>query len=562
MKQMLAIPATMERLRPVVHAQVNGRDVTLMVDSGAVFSMLTPAAAASLGLRTEPLDHRLELRGVGGRVDASLTRVDVFTLAGYPMRRVEFIVAGNDLGDGIEGLLGQSVLGIADVEYDLAHGFVRLMRSEHCERSDLAYWSDVVPNSNVTIDRTNALSSHTVGTAYLNGKAIRVVFDSGANVSMLSWRAAERAGVKRGGAGVEALGYSVGVGRRSVPTWLARFDSFRIGDEEIKNARLRIGDIGMDEDMLLGADFFASHRIYVSNAQRRLYFTYSGGPVFDLSRANALSAATDDAPLAEVTVDRQPRDAAGFNARGTARAGRNDLAGAMSDLDRACALDPDDARYRYDRALVEVQLSQRDRALADLDEALRLHPDEPAALLDRARLRIAAGDGPGAVDDLGAASRVMPKEDGRHRVMGDLYLRANQYAAAEAQYDLWLATHPSDVYRADALGGRCSARLHQHGDLNGAVRDCADALALGQDQPWIRLYHGLGLLLTAHAGPALVDLNAVVAADPSNGLARYARGLARLKSGPSAAADEDLAAARRIAPNVEQAAAALGLPPP
>ena len=37
--------------------------------------------------------------------------------------------------------------------------------------------------------------------------------------------------------------------------------------------------------MLIGADFFLSHRIYVASSQRKLYFTYNGGPVFNLARA-------------------------------------------------------------------------------------------------------------------------------------------------------------------------------------------------------------------------------------------------------------------------------------
>jgi hypothetical protein len=36
--------------------------------------------------------------------------------------------------------------------------------------------------------------------------------------------------------------------------------------------------------MLLGADFFVSHRIYVSNAQHKMYFTYNGGPVFSAAQ--------------------------------------------------------------------------------------------------------------------------------------------------------------------------------------------------------------------------------------------------------------------------------------
>jgi hypothetical protein len=39
--------------------------------------------------------------------------------------------------------------------------------------------------------------------------------------------------------------------------------------------------------MLLGADFLRSHRVLVAHSQRKIYFTYTGGPVFQLNRPAA-----------------------------------------------------------------------------------------------------------------------------------------------------------------------------------------------------------------------------------------------------------------------------------
>ena len=72
---------------------------------------------------------------------------------------------------------------------------------------------------------------------------------------------------------------SGGLGARPEQTWLAPFDSFNIGDEEIQQTKLRFGDLSFAEtDMLIGADFFLSHRVFVASSQRKLYFTYNGGP--------------------------------------------------------------------------------------------------------------------------------------------------------------------------------------------------------------------------------------------------------------------------------------------
>src|SRR5258707_7596208 len=134
---------------------------------------------------------------------------------------------------------------------------------------------------------------HTIGEGYVNGQKIRVMFDTGAYTSVLSLRAAARAGIKTDSPGVVEAGYSGGIGRSRVKNYLATASSFKIGDnEEIKNARLRIQDLDLvDTDMLLGSDFFVSHHIFVANSQRKLYLTYNGGPGFNLTRTPSATAA-------------------------------------------------------------------------------------------------------------------------------------------------------------------------------------------------------------------------------------------------------------------------------
>jgi hypothetical protein len=50
----------------------------------------------------------------------------------------------------------------------------------------------------------------------------------------------------------------------------------------------------------LGADFLRSHRVLVAHSQRKMYFTYAGGPVFPLNRlhvpANESSTADNAKP--------------------------------------------------------------------------------------------------------------------------------------------------------------------------------------------------------------------------------------------------------------------------
>ena len=94
-----------------------------------------------------------------------------------------------------------------------------------------------------------------------------------------------------------------GIGRRMIPSWLAPVASFKIGDEEVRNTRLRIAAMSLpNTDMLLGADFFLSHRVYVANSQHRIYFTYNGGPVFNL----ASTPLADPEPKPDNPADKAP----------------------------------------------------------------------------------------------------------------------------------------------------------------------------------------------------------------------------------------------------------------
>ena len=82
------LPVTMNGLRPMVTAKINGAEAKFIADSGAFFSLIAPASAAEFKLRTRPAPFHLVLQGVGGSAQASITTVKEFTLAGAAIRNV------------------------------------------------------------------------------------------------------------------------------------------------------------------------------------------------------------------------------------------------------------------------------------------------------------------------------------------------------------------------------------------------------------------------------------------------------------------------------------------
>jgi len=275
------LPLTVQDTRPVVGAKINGQDAKLLIDSGSYSSSISSSAAEQ---------YKLQTGMSASHSSVSAAVVKSFKIANVDVNNLEFLVVGNQDGDsGDAGLLGQSFLERWDVEYDLANGMLRLMTDDDCQNTFLAYW--VTPGQAYTTMSIRSASTKeplTMGSAYVNGVKIRVTFDTGAPRSVLSLKAAERAGVKIDMAGVVDGGVTKGAGRNWVKSYIAPFDSFKFENgEEIRHTHLRIADLNMNSDMLLGADFFLSHRVFVANSQNKLYFTYNGGPVFNLMTASS-----------------------------------------------------------------------------------------------------------------------------------------------------------------------------------------------------------------------------------------------------------------------------------
>jgi tetratricopeptide (TPR) repeat protein len=556
------LPVTMIDMHPMVTAQINGVDASFIADSGAFYSMLSPASAAEFKLNTYPAPFGLFVGGVGGAVSPSVTRVKVFTLAGVPIHNVEFLVGGGDAGGGGVGLLGQNVFSIGDVEYDLAKGAIRLIREEGCKNVNLAYWvaRTTQPYSMMEIQWTTPRSPHTTGTATINGVNIRVVFDTGASTSVLSERAAERAGVRVDSPGVTDAGYSRGIGQHPVKTWIAPFASFKLGDEEIRNTRLRIGEPGLDiADMLIGADFFLSHRVYVASKQHKLFFTYNGGAVFNLK-----SSPAPDAPPAESAPD-EPKDAAAYSRRGTAFAARRDFQHAIADLTQACELAPEEPNYFYERGIARRDSGQPIPALADFDQAIKIKFDHVPALAARAELRLQNGDAAEAVEDLEAASHAAAKEaDVRFRLGLD-YQHADLMPQSVAQYDLWIAAHGDDARLGAALGNRCWAKALLGQDLKTALTDCNSALGrIGKKNAGsaaIFLSRGVVRLRLGDYDKSIADFDAVLALRPKSAWSLYGRGIAKIRRGKVAEGQADMTAAAAVWPPIADDFAKRGITP-
>jgi tetratricopeptide (TPR) repeat protein len=554
--------ATMVGLQPVVGGTINGKPVRLLADSGAFFSLISRDAADRLGMRMSLLPIGMAIRGVGGEDrQARLGTADEFTLDGLkvpPLRKVDFIVGSSRFGQGIDGLIGQNVLRIADIEYDLAKGKINLIKATDCGDKPLAYWSPGATVAELSYDETSPAEPHLIAKARLNGNTIRILFDTGAAVSSLGIRAASFAGFKRDDPATKPAGPTHGIGPRLIDTWLARFDELDLGGEKIRNVQLRVADLDLPSkaDMVLGADFFLSHHLYISKKQRKIWFTFNGGHVFDLS----VSHNTRDEPAADADAA-PPLSVGDLRLRAAASVARGDLASATADLDAAIRQAPDDTETLLQRLRLRLRRGNTSGADEDLEHLLQIAPNNVDALVLRGAKRMEEGNFAGSEADFKAALAAAPPESELQINIASFFGDNGHYAEEMALLDDFIAHRPDGEGMRRALNNRCWARAVKNVELDLALADCNAAMGKGKKFASDLDSRGLVWLRMAKYDKAIADYGDAVALNPKFASGLYGLAIAESRTGRKSASAQHQKQALAINAQVAENYKKMGLEP-
>lgn len=296
------LTVTLSGNRPLVDGAINGKPVRALLDTGAELSLIWRSEAQRLGLKLGKI-FGARVQGVGGMSALGFAKVETLTIGEMTGRNFTLAVAGE--GEmPFAFVLGQDFLSKFDIEFDLAKKLVTLFRTEGCEGMALAYWSKEWQQADLRRPYTTEgnMKAHIRLPVEVNGIELTAMLDSGAPFSTLTLPAARKVGITPDSADTIRLGKTGGVGPDKIDVWGATFTSFRIGDETIYNAKIRMADLYAGtvaprrNEMILGSDFLQAHRVMLANSQRRLYFTYNGGPVFQVVADARVDASSQAGP--------------------------------------------------------------------------------------------------------------------------------------------------------------------------------------------------------------------------------------------------------------------------
>lgn len=555
LKDFGTLPVEMIDGQPITMVKINGADTHFMIDTGASLNTMSRENAVSLGLKPQGLEDDVRINGVGGDARAQLARVKKFGILGMTLSNVDFIVGGSDTG---YGLIGANLLYVADLEVDLGHGKVTLFRPDGCNKAPLAYWSKGGNYNVADLERSSdeSTDNEAVLEVTINGKQLRALIDSGASASLLSREAAKNIGIDLHGPGAKPGLISSGIGSKTVKSWNVTVDAFSVGGETIRHVQMSVLD-GMlgsrNIDMLLGADFLLAHRLYIARSQHKVYFTYNGGSVFALgtgASGSGNSGSGRGAPL---------QNAADYALRGEAFLSRGDPNAAVTDLNEAIRLAPDQPAYYLARARAQAAQNQLDAASADLDKTVSLDPKSIDGLLLRASVRLTRHDSVGAMADVNAANALAPAGSPDSRDIASLYLALDQPAAALPLLDAWIRVHGDDVLLGSALNARCWARSLNNQSLDDALTDCRKAIKRDGENPAYLESLGMVQLRLGKYSESISTYETALAQNGQSAWSHYGLGLARIHSGQKDTGNADLIAARAINPDIDAQAAKFGL---
>jgi tetratricopeptide (TPR) repeat protein/transglutaminase-like putative cysteine protease len=266
-----------------------------------------------------------------------------------------------------------------------------------------------------------------------------------------------------------------------------------------------------------------------------------------LKRLDALYAAD---------IAQDPADVTGYVNRARYLEGIDDKAGAIADLTKILAIQPDAATYLW-RAGLNKNLDQK-KALADVEAARAIDPASASVTATQVEIFLKQKRYDEAVAAIDAALPLQTNRTGLLVLKAEVLARAGKSAEALEVINKANADKPGNP---DLLNGRCWVRALANVELDAALKDCTKAIELSEYPAGMLDSRGLVYFRLQRYDDALADLDAALRLSPGMSPTLYVRGVVQSWKGVPSASERDLKDARTIQPDVAEQYIRIGVKP-
>ena len=256
---------------PIVTLSANGVPVTLVLDTGAEGTILTPAVAQRIGAQRPQIEFQRQLRGIAGTLQTTEAELRSFTIGGLaiPWRRVRVapVNVARAFSGPLDGVLGADSLSSFDVDLDLPGHRMVLYGKQTCPGAAPA-WAEPY----ATISAGRSFGDHLFFPVQLDGRRTDAFVDTGSQFTVLSTRAAIAMGVTAAIMARDRAAAVRGAAAEQLAARVHRFSRLEIGAEVLRNPEIIVTDVRLsDADLVLGIDFLRARRIWFSYGSRQIF---------------------------------------------------------------------------------------------------------------------------------------------------------------------------------------------------------------------------------------------------------------------------------------------------
>jgi hypothetical protein len=255
--------------------EVNGITATFILDTGAERSVVTREAVQRLRLARD-VWVGTTMSGVGGIDRRPNADPRSLSLGGLPLVRRTLnhdhsltvgVLPGTTTA-AVDGLLGRDYLALFDLDLDLPNRRLTLYQISGCVGRFLPW-----PGKYVSIAVTAPAGNAVVLPVAIDGKPLRALLDSGATSSLLAAPGMHKMGLAQENLSKDPSGQISGFGPRTMTVRRHRFGALTVGNQTIASPSLWVEPMRLSPivDMLLGADFLAGRRVWISFATRQVF---------------------------------------------------------------------------------------------------------------------------------------------------------------------------------------------------------------------------------------------------------------------------------------------------
>jgi hypothetical protein len=274
------VPLQVAGGRITLPVQANGMTGTFVLDTGAARSLVTAESAQRLGLARDQWVGTT-MGGIGGIDTQPNADPRSLSLGGVSLTRrtlnhdhsLTVGVLPGFRGTAIDGLLGRDYLSLFDLDLDLPNHRLTLYQVSGCSGRFLPWLGNYASIPMETLAEAALTGQVIMLPVTIDGRSLRAMLDSGASASLVALPGMYKLGLDQTSLAGDPSDQIYGEGSRVVTVHRHRFGSLTVGNQTIASPVLWVEPIRVSPiiDMLLGADWLAGRRIWISFTTKQLF---------------------------------------------------------------------------------------------------------------------------------------------------------------------------------------------------------------------------------------------------------------------------------------------------